>query len=181
MTITCVIGRSLPILSLNSFLMVLTTRPGPSLWPPISNAALILFSPWPGMSTFRSRGIDMTVTAEASASARASRIVSDRGGLLRAAPMRLSEPSTMNVRGPPGGGVSSSGMRMSARPGLRVGARVSVGWGHAADVGTARLADRVEDVVELAQRSGRHRGRRDDHHEQAREQRAQRKFEAHPG
>ena len=50
--------------------------------PPIWKAALILSGPWPGIFTFRSRGIDSTAIRFVSGSTRTSRIVSDRGLIL---------------------------------------------------------------------------------------------------
>ena len=63
----------------SSLLTVLTVRPGP----PSAYAALILSVTMPrfvSMSTFRSRGIDMTAVAPRPGSRRSRMIVSDRAG-----------------------------------------------------------------------------------------------------
>ena len=49
--------------------------------PPIANAVLILPAPCPGISTFRSRGIDMIAVAFLSGSRRTTIIVSERTGI----------------------------------------------------------------------------------------------------
>ena len=59
--------------------------------PPKANAALILFVPWPGMGTFRSRGIESIEIRCLDGSVRTSRIESDRAPAIAFAP-RLSEP-----------------------------------------------------------------------------------------
>ena len=158
MTITFVIGKFSPVASSNSFLTVRTTSRGPPLRPPSSNALLILPLPWPGISTLRSRGIDITAIESLSGSARASRIVSDRGGLLGVDALALVGPEHHE----------------RARA-ARVG---DVELGHV-DVRAAGLADRLEDVLHLAQHRGRDGGRGQHHHQHAREQRAQRHLHAH--
>src|SRR4051794_30417127 len=75
--------------------------------PPIEYAALSLSVPWPGISTFRSRGIDNSAVARFDGSSRMSIIVSDSG--LPIAPRRtsiafferLSEPMSRIVWGLP--------------------------------------------------------------------------------
>ena len=64
--------------------------------------------------------------ASLSGSARASRIVSDRGGLSRSrAPSRLSEPRIMNVRGPPASARVELGDLDVGAAGPRIGSRMS--------------------------------------------------------
>ena len=72
---TWLIGKSSPVASSNSRLIVDTVLRGP----PISYAALILFVPAPGTCTFRSRGSDISAIRRVCGSTRASRIVSERG------------------------------------------------------------------------------------------------------
>ena len=59
--------------------------------PPKAKAALILFVSWPGMGTFRSRGIESIEIRCLEGSVRTSRIESDRAPEIAFAP-RLSEP-----------------------------------------------------------------------------------------
>ena len=59
--------------------------------PPKANAALILFGLWPGIGTFRSRGIESIEIRCLEGSVRTSRIESDRAPEMAFAP-RLSEP-----------------------------------------------------------------------------------------
>ncbi len=76
--------------------------------PPRAYAVLILPVPWPGISTFRSRGIDITAVAFFSGSSRTTIIVSERTGVPFSSPYRRSEPSTRIVCGPPGSTSSST-------------------------------------------------------------------------
>ena len=62
---------------LSSALTVRTASRGP----PSAKAVLILPVPWPGISTFRSRGIDITAVAFLSGSRRTTIIVSERTGM----------------------------------------------------------------------------------------------------
>jgi hypothetical protein len=98
-----------------------------SVGPPNAYDALILFIPYPGMSTQVSRGIEMIWACCRSASARAIMIASDRapGASPSAATSRESEPTSRNVVGSPstpsavglaGAGRASSGMSANTSP-----------------------------------------------------------------
>jgi hypothetical protein len=116
-SITPLIGKLRPVAPANSSLTVSVV----SFAPPKSYAWLIFSpSPWPGIVTDRSRGIDSTATRPRLGSRRISRIVSERGWKPTFASVerleRRSEPSTSSVRGPPG--LTSSTLTCSAGSGF---------------------------------------------------------------
>ena len=121
-----------------------------SLSSPSANASLILSRPWPGMSTRRSRGIDITAVAPFDGSRRTRIIVSERVGLpCLTSILRRSSPRTRIVCGLPGATSSSS----------------------VVDAGRQRralLADDLRDLLDLEQHGRGDRGRRqDDDHDRA--------------